>query len=82
VTGGVTVFRAENWANLIYPLEIGSDTHLLRQLRGLSKECLTAEIIDLKNAGARFRSTTLKLGGVDFDEPLSIKVRTEQIADT
>jgi hypothetical protein len=51
MTRGIAVLGSENRANLVDPLEVGRYTHLFRELGGLGKEYLAAQVVDLKNTG-------------------------------
>lgn len=65
--------------NLVNPLHISSDTHLLGQLRALRQERLALEIVDLEHAGTGFRGGSLELGRVDLDEAERVEVRSEEV---
>jgi hypothetical protein len=65
--------------NLVNPLHVSSDTHLLGQLRALRQERLALEIVDLEHAGTGFRGGSLELGRVDLDEAERVEVRSEEV---
>lgn len=82
MSGRVAIFCSENRTNFVHPFEIGGNTHLLWKLGRLCKESWPSEIIDFEDCGSRFRGTTLKLRGVDFNKAFAIEIGAEEIADS
>jgi hypothetical protein len=77
----VRILRPENGSDLVNPLHIPSDTHLLGQLRALSQERFSLEVPDLEDGRSGFGSGPLKLGGMDLGEPYAVEVGTEEVRD-
>ena len=73
--------RRPTGRNLVNPLHIPSDTHLLGQLGALRQKGLSLEIVDLEYARSGFRGGSLELGRVDLDEPERVEVGTEEVAN-
>jgi hypothetical protein len=77
----VRILRPENGSNLVNPLHIPSNTHLLGQLRALSQERFPLEVPDLEDGRSGFGSGPLELGGMDLGEPYAVEVGTEEVGD-
>jgi hypothetical protein len=79
---GVRVLSPEDGADLVYPLHISSDSHLLSQLGRLRQESRTTEIVDLEHGRAGLSSSGLEFGRLDLGEPLGIEECSEEVGDT
>ena len=79
---GVGVLSPEYRANLVHPLHISGDGHLLGQLRGLRQEGWATEVVDLKHGGTGLCGSGLKFGGLDLGEALGIEEGPEEVGDT
>lgn len=77
----VGIFGTEDGSNLVHSLHVTSDTHLLRQLRGLRQEGFTLEVGHLEYAGSGFRSRTLQFRRMDLDEAERVELFPEELAD-
>lgn len=78
---GVRVLSPEDGADLVYPLHIGGDGHLLGQLRRLRQEGWTAEVVNLEDCGTRLRGSGLEFWRLDLGEALRIEEGSEEIGD-
>ena len=78
---GVGVLSPEDGANLIHPLHIGGDGHLLGQLRRLRQEGWTTEVVNLEDGGTRLRGSGLKFWRLDLSETLRIEEGSEEVGD-
>ena len=78
---GVGVLSPKDRSNLVHPLHISSDGHLLSQLRGLCQEGGTTEVVDLEYSGTGFGGSGLKLGGLNLGKSPRIEERSEEIGD-
>lgn len=68
--------------NLINPLHITRNSHLLRQLGGLRQKRLPVKVLDFEDRRARFGRRTLQFGRVDLDEPFRVEVFAEELANS
>ena len=78
---GVRVFGPEHGPDLVHPLHISSDGHLLSQLRGLSQEGWTTEVVNLEHGRTGLSGGWLEFWGLDFGEALRIKECSEKVRD-
>ena len=78
---GVGVLSPEDGANLVHPLHVGGDGHLLGQLRRLRQEGWTAEVVNLEDGGARLCGSGLKFWRLDLSEALGIEEGSEEVGD-
>lgn len=72
VSVGKTVFGSENWTNFENSVEISHNAHLLVELGRLGEAGFSVEVLHLEDVGTTFGSTGNELGGVDFNESLSV----------
>ena len=79
---GVRVLSPKDGADLVNPLHISGDSHLLSQLRRLCQEGWTAEVVDLEHSRTGLSSSGLEFGGLDLSKALGIEERSEEVGDT
>ena len=78
---GVGVLSPEDGANLIHPLHVGGDGHLLGQLRRLRQEGWTAEVVNFEDGGTGLCGSGLKFWRLDLSKALRIEESPEEVGD-
>lgn len=74
--------RPRTRGNLINPLHITRNSHLLRQLGGLRQKRLPVKVLDFEDRRARFGRRALEFGRVNLDEPFRVEVFAEELANS
>ena len=78
---GIGLLCSEYRACLEDSLKTGSHSHLLIELRGLSKVCKSVKILNLENVGAGLARCSDKLGSMDLNKVTLYKELTHSVSE-